>query len=153
MSIQDFLEGFGPSNLHLMAVNSERCHIGKGPTIKAATESYGMQALQQLTLAYVQNLHNYLGTPCRLTPEQVADIATIVYIKYPSLKVAEYCLYFLELKAGTYGKLFGQLYPQDITLPLPQYAEHCHKLQNRLLYERHQRELARWREEGYSVSD
>lgn len=144
MTLQDFLDGFGPRNLHLMAVHSDRCHIGKGPTIRQATEQYGMAALTELTAAYVRNLHNYLGTPCRLTPEQISDIAAIVYIKYPCLKVAEYCLYYMELKAGTYGKLYGQLYPQDITLPLQTYAEDCRRIQNKLLYERHQREIQSW---------
>ena len=141
MTADSFIEGFGPRNFIYMAMDEDRCHIGKGPTLDQARQMYGIQALTTLVEIYLKDLAKFCSCRLMVNQDQLMDLICIILTQHKHMKVAELGLFFIKYKAGNYGKVFRELYAMDITTALLEWHATCIRCQNEILHKQFQRKM------------
>lgn len=125
MNAQEFKEAYAPARAYAYALQPDRCHIGRAPTLREATEAYGSETVLQLIDNYVTDLERFCTQRATMTKEQRAQLATVILTTYNSLRVTELALFSIRAKAGKFGKFYNTLEPMDVTVKLAEWAEYC----------------------------
>ena len=149
MTAEAFIEGFSPRNFVYMAMDEDRCHIGKGPTLDHARQIYGIQALTTLVEIYLKDLAKFCSCRLMVNQDQLTDLICIIVTQHKHMRVAELGLFFIKYKAGNYGKVYRELYAMDITTALLEWHTTCIQRQNELLHEQFQRTLLHHNDEHF----
>ena len=125
MTAQEFLQEYAPTRGYSFAINEYETHGGTLPTIKEAIEQYGTRVCLQAIDAAVQDFLLYVRDVNAMSVEQRKQLAYVIASTYRHMKVAELLVFFVQAKAGKFGKFYQRIEPLDITTKLCEWWTHC----------------------------
>lgn len=131
MTAQDFLQEYAPTRGYSFALNEFETHGGTLPTIKEAIEQYGTRVCLQAIDAAVQDFLLYVRDVNAMSVEQRKQLAYVIASTYRHMKVAELLVFFVQAKAGKFGKFYQRIEPLDITTKLNDWWHTCIEKRNR----------------------
>ena len=131
MTAQEFLQEYAPTRGYSFAINEYETHGGTLPTIKEAIEQYGTRVCLQCIDAAVQDFLLYVRDVNAMSVEQRKQLAYVIASTYRHMKVAELLVFFVQAKAGKFGKFYQRIEPLDITTKLNDWWHTCIEKRNR----------------------
>lgn len=131
MTAQEFLQEYAPTRGYSFALNEFETHGGTLPTIKEAIEQYGTRVCLQAIDAAVQDFLLYVRDVNAMSVEQRKQLAYVIASTYRHMKVAELLVFFVQAKAGKFGKFYQRIEPLDITTKLNDWWHTCIEKRNR----------------------
>lgn len=132
MTAQEFLQEYAPTRGYSFALNQFETHGGTLPTIKEAIEQYGTRVCLQCIDAAVQDFLLYVRDVNAMSVEQRKQLAYVIASTYRHMKVAELLVFFVQAKAGKFGKFYQRIEPLDITTKLNEWWRTCIEQRNRV---------------------
>lgn len=150
----EFLKTFNPDLQLRYTSDLRRAYTSdKAPTLAVLSQAYGAQVADTWLACQLRNLSEFSGAREKITPEQIYDLANIIIAGYPSLKVTELMHFFVRFKQGYYGKFYGAVDAQVITIALRQFAAERAERIARYEREADTGRFDRWRENAVSYED
>lgn len=131
MTAQEFLQEYAPIKGYSFALNEYEAHGGTLPTIKETIEQYGTRVCLQAIDAAVVDFLNFVRDENAMTIEQRKQLAYVIASTYRHMKVAELLVFFVQAKAGKFGKFYQRIEPLDITTKLCEWWQICLDKRNR----------------------
>lgn len=131
MTAQEFLQEYSPTRGYSFALNEFETHGGTLPTIKETIEQYGTRVCLQCIDAAVQDFLLYVRDVNAMSVEQRKQLAYVIASTYRHMKVAELLVFFVQAKAGKFGKFYQRIEPLDITTKLNDWWHTCIEKRNR----------------------
>lgn len=119
----------------------ERCVLGDCPTLSEVSAMYGRKVSHSWLVIQLSDLNEYAGARERMTTEQVAETARVIYLARYGLKLSELTLFFSQLKEGRYGAFYGVVDPMQITRALTEFMRYRADVIDRQANERRRKEL------------
>ncbi len=90
-------------------INSlKKCVSYNYPTLRDLAQSHGTKCATLLVQVYIVNL-NDSGNVQRMTGEQIAETAELIYEEFPTLKITELYEFIRRVKTGKYGEFYGSM--------------------------------------------
>lgn len=116
-----FRQDYAPQRAYMFALQPDRCHAGAAPSIREAVTTYGLDQVIGLIDDYICNLMQYCM--CRTLPPPAIrqEVAMTIITTYGRLKVTQLILFFVDCKAGKFGRFYQSLEPMDITTKLAEF--------------------------------
>lgn len=96
---------------------------GDYPTLLEINSAYGGQESARIVFALLTNFALYCGGKEILSEGQRMQCANIIVETYPWLKITEIIIFFHKMKAGHYGRFYGNQDPTLITEALTSFLE------------------------------
>lgn len=131
MTAQEFLQEYAPTRGYSFALNEFETHGGTLPTIKEVIEQYGTRVCLQAIDAAVVDFLQFVRDDQAMTTEQRKQLAYVIASTYRHMKVAELLVFFVQAKAGKFGKFYQRIEPLDITTKLNDWWHTCIEKRNR----------------------
>lgn len=125
MTAQEFLQEYAPAKGYSFALNDYETHGGTLPTIREAFEQYGTRACLQAIDAAVVDFLNFVRDENAMTIEQRKQLAYVIASTYRHMRMAELLVFFVQAKAGKFGKFYQRIEPLDITTKLCEWWQTC----------------------------
>lgn len=139
-SIDKFMIAYSPSRQFEMARNKEDCVFGNYPRLADLDAQYGKNAAAKWIVPQLDSLSKFTGVKVKFEPEQMAELAQIIAIEYPDMKISEFMLFVFWFKAGHYDKFYGSIDAFVITKALAQFFNPDSKYsQNTIMAEHYKR--------------
>lgn len=115
------------------------CYTGKAPSLTVLTEAFGETTTDLWLGAQLRDVANFSGARDKLSGEQYEQIAEVIKAVYGGMKVTELMHFFLQFKAGRYGRFYGSIDGLTITTALQEFKSECMRLRNRYYDEEERR--------------
>lgn len=115
---KQFIQAFNPDVQFKVVRDEVDCYFGDVPTLEQLNEAYMSNTAQQWLVGQLFNLSEFVGARDKLNDSQLEQLAEIIVIKYPFLRVTEMMLFFFNFKAGKYAEFYGTVDPLAITKSL-----------------------------------
>lgn len=96
--------------------------MGDYPTMRDIETAYGKGFAAEWLLPHIANLALFVGAKNLTVPQEV-ELARILAVEAQNLKVTEVLLFFYRLKAGHYGRFYGEVDPMVITCALREFMK------------------------------
>lgn len=148
MTAQDFIQAYNSRNMYAYAMDEERCHIGKAPTITQAFQMFGKDAVCQVLDELIGSFVSFTSASRGLSTDQRQRLVWVIITQYGWLKITEIILFIVKAEAGNFGKFYNTLDPMDITTALNKWRDECNKARNAALLAAFERERERERQEA-----
>jgi len=87
---------------------------GCTPTLHEITEVYNRDCAEALIFAWLVGFDAYIGKGC-FDQNQLNELSTTIVSKMYNLKIAEVAMFFVKLKEGEYGDIYGKINPLWVT--------------------------------------
>lgn len=134
-----YMQLFRPERQYEVTFDPRRCYNDYSPTLRKTRETLGWVFCVDFGELYINDLCTFMKA--RRTQQPWArEVAAIIMSQYSWLKVAEFILFFVEVKAGKHGKFFANIEPQDITVKMAEWSKNVpserYKAECQLLNER-----------------
>lgn len=97
---------------------------GDYPTMLEINTAYGNREASRIVYALLTNFALYAGGNMKLSDSQRLQCANIIVETYPWLKITEIIIFFHRLKAGLYGRFYGNQDPTLITEALKDFLDY-----------------------------
>lgn len=133
MNATTLRQEYAPSRAYSFALQPDRCHAGKAPTIRESVSIYGVPEVLGLVTDYVLDLMDYCMIQRRPPAKVLQEIGMCVISCYSRLKVTQLILFFVLCKAGQMGKFYQSLEPMDIMAKLAEYAPRAYAQRDEIL--------------------
>lgn len=114
------------------AAHEKRCHIGKSPSLRDAYLLYGREEVSGVVQDYIRAFLAYARPGSRIEFD-VELMAGVIVSQFPTMRVSEFCLFFIKAMAGKFGKFHGNIEPMDITTRLAEWDNECKSIRNELM--------------------
>lgn len=88
-------------------------HQGETPTLAAINQVYGLETSLGVLSSWIVQLCDYVGKGA-MTDLQIEEVAILMIRTAYWFKLGEIAIFFMMLKSGEYGKLYGNLNPMWI---------------------------------------
>ena len=134
-NLVSFITEFNPDVQIQFGMNKEVAYFCDTPTLATLRAEYGTNAATVWLVPQIKDLSEYCGCKGKITDSQMEQCAGIIAMTYPFLKVSELMLFFVNFKAGQYGKFYGSVDPLTITTALREFIK-----ERAAAYEKHERE-------------
>ncbi len=122
-TLKDFMKEFNPDTQIEICKDKQDCFFGEYPTLRELVKRYGSKAAIAWLYVQIFDLSEYCGCKEKLTEHQIEQCASIIWLKYPHLKISELMYYFVNFKAGQYGRFYGMVDPLIITTGLEDFGK------------------------------
>lgn len=132
-----FCKEFNPDKQLQICKDEDDAYFGDYPTLGWFQRQYNISAAYWLAPQLV-DLSNFAGVNGKLTDRSLEWCALAIAQEYSHLKVSEILYFFFRLKAGHYGKFYGNVDPMMIMQSLREFAQ-----ERANAYNRREREKAR----------
>lgn len=136
MELEFFKQAFSPQNEFVYALQEQRCHRGKAPSIMAAVAEFGIEAVGEVVGNLVDDFVSFTPARSRFSDNHRRQICWVIITQYRSMKITQLMLFFVKCKSGFFGKFYTNIEPMDITIALSQWQEICDKELSAMYYER-----------------
>lgn len=149
---KELLEKFNPSVQHRCYAYPERCVSGNAPTLAVVNRDYGeLVAVDWLTIE-LNDYQNFIGVKeeNKATLDVVCELSRMILGRYYFLKLSELMLFFLKLKYGDYGEMYGCIDAVRILRALRSFVSERNIIIDRL--EQAEREKKREEERKNAIS-
>lgn len=123
ISADNFLRTYNPSEQFKLCANEVDCYFAKTPNINAIAEAFGKNVVVTWIAIQLHDLSEFSGAKEKLSIEQIDQTAKIISQFFGNLKPEELMLFFLQFKAGVYGKFYGAIDGMTITEKLREFVE------------------------------
>lgn len=134
-NLVSFIKEFNPDAQIQFGMNKEVAYFCDTPTLATIRAEYGTNAAIVWLVPQIKDLSEYCGCKGKITDSQMEQCAGIIAMTYPFLKVSELMLFFVNFKAGQYGKFYGSVDPLTITTALREFIK-----ERAAAFEKHERE-------------
>lgn len=79
------------------------------PTLASVFKTYGQEFITAYIEYWIDNLNDFINAARKMTPDQMGEIAIMIYQYYPYLNIADLNLVFTRIKHGEFGKLYESI--------------------------------------------
>lgn len=97
--------------------------MGKAPSLQTLTETFGYENTIVWLEIQLKDLSEFAGCKDKLTVQQIDNIARLIAHCYPTFKLTELMYFFVQFKAGKYGKFYGAVDGLKITSALQEFSD------------------------------
>ncbi len=111
-------------------------YLGKAPALSVVSNAFGENVTKSWLSYQLIDLSEFSGCKDKLTTFQVSSICEVIMSTWYYLTVVELMHFFLQFKAGKYGKFYGAVDGLAITESLRAFVEERWTIKDR--YERQQ---------------
>lgn len=118
-----FLSTFPPEMQVTAARYTERAYFGKAPSLAAVSYGYGEQTTLVWLCLLLENVNLFAGVKEKMPVARQKELAALIAVEYPYLKVTELLLFFHRLKCGRYGRFYGTVDALFISSALIQFMD------------------------------
>lgn len=139
-TFEQFIELFKPSAQMCVCHDPVNCVAGNYPRLRDL-KAYNENADVAFIIPHIYNLSSYCGARDKIDKEQYVELATLIASRYGYLKVTEVMLLFHRLKQGDYGRFYGSIDPQIITIAISKFIT-----ERNILIAKHEEKLREQRE-------
>ena len=143
---EQFLLTFNPSKQYKYCQDIARCYTGKAPTIHTIAEAYGDKVAESWIEIQLKDLSEFTGCKDKLTIQQIDSIAQVIMFEFPEFKVTELMHFFIQFKAGRFGKFYGAVDGLVITEALQEFR----RQRNETVHHIYKEQAAAEREQDYN---
>ena len=112
-----------------------RCFTGHAPSLGLLKQAYGGHIAESWLEIQLRDLSEFSGCKDKLSLRQIEDTAKVIIAEFDYLKVSELMLFFVQFKAGRYGRFYGAVDGLVITQALQEFCAY-----RRDVLERHRRQ-------------
>lgn len=147
MNNEELKSAYAPSRVFAMAMNEERCHGGTAPTISQIMDIHGYTTMQAIAYQHLAAFQSFVGCRQKLNQAQVVDVIGVLCTQYPTMNLAEFCIFWVKLRTGRWGKFYDRLDPMDITSAMTEWDTECKATRNDIARRRHEDSIMSSREE------
>lgn len=110
------LSSFTPDmQFELRQLGDEYIFDGPAPTLAAFAEAFGRGTAESWTMIQLENLAQMAGSRAKPSPALIEETAKVIQSEFGFLRLTELMLFFLTVKSGEYGKMYGVLDPLTLT--------------------------------------
>lgn len=139
-SLEKFMIAYSPSRQFELAKNQEDCIFGNYPTLADLDAQYGKNASAKWIVPQLDSIGKFAGVKVKFEPEQMRELAKIISIERPEMKVSEFMLFVFWFKAGHYDKFYGSIDAFVITKALDQFFNPDYKYsRNTIMFQHYKR--------------
>lgn len=102
---------FNPSRQCEFGMYPERCIMGKAPTLAVIRRDYGAEISRKWLVIEIGDFNNFVGISeeKKMSLEVMKSLADMIMSRYYYLKLSEVMLFFMRLKYGDYGEMYGSV--------------------------------------------
>lgn len=85
--------------------------MGKAPTLAVVRRDYGAEIARKWLVIEVGDFNNFIGVSeeRKMPLEVMKGLADMIMARYYYLKLSEVMLFFMRLKYGDYGEMYGNV--------------------------------------------
>lgn len=148
MIATEFIQAYNSRNMYAYAMDEERCHIGKAPTITQAFQQFGKDAVCQVLDELIGSFVSFTSASRGLSADQRQRLVWVVITQFGHLRITEFILFIVKAEAGKFGKFYNNLDPMDITTALTAWQNDCTQARNAARLAAFERERERERQEA-----
>ena len=120
---ESFIKTFNRDMQEKAGQHIDRVFTGNAPSLAIIDQSYGEDSAATFIMCHLQIVQDFCGIPNKLSPEKLFEIGKTIAAGFYYLKASEFCLFFLWLKCGKYGKFYGCIDPIVITNALQSFCK------------------------------
>lgn len=139
--IEGFMIAFNPEFQLKVASNKRRAFAGVSPILAKLKYAYSEELIRDWIVVHLENLNDFCGVSLKMSLDQMNEVASIIQVEYPFLKVSELLLFLHEFKTGKYGELYGVVDPIKITTALKRFIAERREAISRIEAEERSKEL------------
>lgn len=140
-SLENFMVAYSPSKQFEVARNLEGCVFGNYPTLADIDARYGKNAAAKWIVPQLDSISKFTGVKVKFEPEQMTELAKIIAIEHPKMKVSEFMLFVFWFKAGHYDKFYGSIDAFVITKALEQFFNPDYKYSRNTIMSHHYKRI------------
>lgn len=118
---EEFLKTFNPGLQAKFCKDIKRCFTGAAPSLKILSEAFGDEVTESWVAIQLRDLSEFSGCKDKLSVEQVDQLAKVISMMFPYLKVTELMYFFFLFKSGKYGRFYGSVDGLAITEALQDF--------------------------------
>lgn len=118
---EEFLKTFNPGLQAKFCKDIKRCFTGTAPSLKILSEAFGDEVTESWVAIQLRDLSEFSGCKDKLSVEQVDQLAKVISMMFPYLKVTELMYFFFLFKSGKYGRFYGSVDGLTITEALQDF--------------------------------
>lgn len=118
----DFLKTFNPAMQYRYCADVGRCFTGHAPSLGLLKQAYGGHIAESWLEIQLRDLSEFSGCKDKLSLRQIEDTAKVIIAEFDYLKVSELMLFFVQFKAGRYGRFYGAVDGLVITQALQEFC-------------------------------
>lgn len=107
-SAEEFLTAYNPDMQFELLRDPAKAYDGPSPTVADVVAVFGRETAQAWVIPELIDIAECAGVKDKFTDKQMMHLAVMIEARYHSLKLTELLLFFGKLKAGDYGKFYGQ---------------------------------------------
>lgn len=133
---------YSPSRQFELARNPDDCIFGNYPELGDLDEQYGMNSAAKWIIPQLDSISKFTSVKVKFEPEQMAELAQIIAIEHPTMKVSEFMLFVFWFKAGHYEKFYGSIDAFVITKALDQFFNPDYKYSRNAIKFQHYKKIS-----------
>lgn len=118
----NFLKLFTPNNQYAYCKDIRRAYMGTAPALGVVSNAFGENVTKAWLSIQLIDLSEFSGCKDKLSTFQISSIAEVIMAEWGYVKVTELMHFFLQFKAGRYGKFYGAVDGLVITEALQEFA-------------------------------
>lgn len=134
-----------------------RCFTGHAPSLGLLKLAYGGHIAESWLEIQLRDLSEFSGCKDKLSLLQIEETAKVIIAEFDYLKVSELMLFFVQFKAGRYGRFYGAVDGLVITQALQEFCAYRRDVleRHRRLQEKEAREKqrAQWAQDSMSFDE
>ena len=115
------IKQFDHENQFAFVKNETDCFFGDYPTLDNLNSAYTTTTAQQCIVFHLSDLSEFVGAKEKMNNFQMRQLADIIVLKYPFLKITELMLFCFNFKLGKYAEFYGTVDPLAITKSLKEF--------------------------------
>ncbi len=116
------LAAFNPDRQQQVAPSLRCACSADTPALGTVAKAFGSGTAVAWLAVQLWNLAEFSGCKAKLSEAQVTDLANIIRAEYGYMQLAQLMHFFYRFKVGDYGKFYGAVDPQVITVALKSFA-------------------------------
>jgi hypothetical protein len=98
--------------------------LDDSPTLTELNATYGQNTASMFLVPQLFNISEFCGVKEKLTDNQIQELAQLIAVSYPWLKVKEIMTFCKQFKLGQYGQFYGTVDPMIITRALKEFLSY-----------------------------
>lgn len=135
--------------------NPERCVCGNAPTLAAVSRDYGTQVAVDWLTIELNDYQNFVGVreDNKASLDVIRELSQMIIKRYYYLKLSELMLFFVRMKYGDYGELYGSVDAVRILRALRVFVNERNGMIDRIEQAEHAKQWEAHKRNAVSYSD